>query len=325
MIEIKNLVKKFGSNKVLDNLTFSVKKGEVLGFLGPNGAGKTTTMKIITSFWLPTGGKVEIGGTDVSKNSIKTRSKIGYLPETVPLYDDMLVFEYLRFITEIRGLSKDVIRRASANGAHENVLNMKKRIKEVVKICGIREVMRKPISELSKGFKQRVGLAQAIMHNPDVLILDEPTTGLDPNQIKEIRDLIKKIGKEKTVIFSTHILSEVSATCDRVIIINRVKIVGEGSPDELVKKSGAREIIYVKIKGSKNDVLGKLKEMENVKEIKVKDKESDDVYGYEIEPKQGVDLREYLSMTVMRAGWSILEFNKKSVSLEDIFRELTKQ
>ena len=325
MIEIKNLVKKFGSNKVLDNLTFSVKKGEVLGFLGPNGAGKTTTMKIITSFWLPTGGKVEIGGTDVSKNSIKTRSKIGYLPETVPLYDDMLVFEYLRFITEIRGLSKDVIRRASANGAHENVLNMKKRIKEVVKICGIREVMRKPISELSKGFKQRVGLAQAIMHNPDVLILDEPTTGLDPNQIKEIRDLIKKIGKEKTVIFSTHILSEVSATCDRVIIINRGKIVGEGSPDELVKKSGAREIIYVKIKGSKNDVLGKLKEMENVKEIKVKDKESDDVYGYEIEPKQGVDLREYLSMTVMRAGWSILEFNKKSVSLEDIFRELTKQ
>ena len=309
MIEIKNLVKKFGTTKVLDNLTFSVKKGEVLGFLGPNGAGKTTTMKIITSFWRPSAGEVEVAGLNVKKDSLQTRAKIGYLPENVPLYDDMLVFEYLKFIAEIRGFNKDGI---------------KKRIKEVAGICGLKDIMRKPIDELSKGFRQRVGLAQAIMHNPDVLILDEPTTGLDPNQIIEIRNLIKKIGEEKTVIFSTHILSEVSATCDRVIIIDNGKIVGEGSPDELVRKAKAKEIIYVKIKGPKNEVLEKLEDMENVRAVKIKDKEADEVYGYEIEAREGVDLREYLSMTVMNAGWSILEFNKKRVSLEDVFRELTK-
>jgi ABC-2 type transport system ATP-binding protein len=309
MIEIKNLTKKFGSNVILDNINFSVKKGEILGFLGPNGAGKSTTMKIITSFWAPTGGSIEIDGQSVVDNSLATRKKIGYLPETVPLYDDMKVFEYLKFVAEIRGIEKDEI---------------KKSIKEAGEACGLSKVMRKPIEELSKGYRQRVGLAQAIIHNPDVLILDEPTTGLDPNQIKEIRDLIKKIGQEKTVIFSTHILGEVSAICDRVIIINNGKIVGEGSPDELVKKAGTREIIYVKIKGQKDEVLNKLSEMENVEKVEVKDKESEDVFGYEIEAKAGVDLREYLSMTVMGNNWSILEFNKKSVSLEDVFRELTK-
>jgi ABC-2 type transport system ATP-binding protein len=309
MIEIKNLTKRFGSNIVLDNITFSVRKGEVLGFLGPNGAGKTTTMKIITSFWTPTAGNVEVEGLDVINDSLKIRTKIGYLPETVPLYDDMRVYEYLRFTAEIRGLPKDGI---------------KKRIKEVVDICGLGKVIRQPIEELSKGYRQRVGLAQAIMHDPEILILDEPTTGLDPNQIAEIRNLIKELGKKKTVIFSTHILGEVSATCDRVIIINDGKIVGEGSPDELMAKASGQEIIYVKIKGPKEEVLNKLNDMENVLKAEVKDKEDEEIYGYEIEPKSGVDLREYLSMTVMKAGWSILEFSKKSVSLEDVFRELTK-
>jgi len=309
MIEIKNLTKKFGANITLDNVTLSVKKGEVLGFLGPNGAGKTTTMKIITSFWAPTSGTVKIDGLDVSKNSLATRKKIGYLPETVPLYDDMRAYEYLKFVAEVRGLAKEKI---------------KQRIKEVIQICGLSKVVRQPIEELSKGYRQRLGLAQAIMHDPEILILDEPTTGLDPNQIIEIRNLIKELGKEKTVIFSTHILGEVSATCDRVIIINNGKIVGEGTPNELAARAGGRELIYVKIKGPKNKILNKLQEMENVAKVKIKDKESDDVYGYEIEPKPGVDLREYLSMTVMNAGWSILEFSKKSVSLEDVFRELTK-
>ncbi len=309
MIEISNLTKKFGVNIALDNITLSVKKGEVLGFLGPNGAGKTTCMKIITSFWAPTSGKVEVDGLDVSKNSLEVRRKIGYLPETVPLYDDMRVYEYLKFVAEVRGLPKDGI---------------KTRIKEVVKICGLSKAIRQPIEELSKGFRQRVGLAQAIMHNPDILILDEPTTGLDPNQIAEIRNLIKELGKEKTVIFSTHILAEVSATCDRVIIIHNGKIAGEGTPEELAAKAGSREMIYVKIKGPKDEILNKLRDMENVAKAEIKDKESDDVYGYEIEPKSGVDLREYLSMTVMNSGWSILEFSKKSVSLEDVFRELTK-
>lgn len=309
MIEIKDLTKKFGENIVLDKINFSVQKGEVLGFLGPNGAGKTTTMKVITSFWLPTEGDVKIDGVSVIENSLKTRQKIGYLPENVPLYDDMLVYEYLKFIAEVRGLSKE---------------KTKKRIKEVSEICGLRKVIKRPIDELSKGFRQRVGLAQAIIHDPEVLILDEPTTGLDPNQIVEIRDLIKKIGKEKTVIFSTHILGEVSATCDRVIIINNGRIVGEGSPEELARKAGSKEIIYVKIKGPRDEVFGKIKDMDNVLKAKIRDKESDNIYGYEIEPKEGVDLREYLSMTVMQNEWSILEFNKKSVSLEDIFRELTK-
>lgn len=226
MIEIKNLTKKFGQNLVLDNLSFSVAKGEILGFLGPNGAGKTTTMKIITSFWSPTSGSILIDGLDTVGDSLATRIKIGYLPETVPLYDDMRVFEYLRFVAEIRGLAKDKIRP---------------RLKEVVATCGLTKVPRRPIDELSKGFRQRVGLAQAIMHEPNILILDEPTTGLDPNQIVEIRDLIKTIGREKTVIFSTHILSEVSATCDRVIIINNGKIVGQGSPVELEKQYGNLE------------------------------------------------------------------------------------
>lgn len=309
MIEIKNLTKKFGSTKILDDINFSVKKGEVLGLLGPNGAGKTTTMKIITSFWSPSSGSVLIDGISVSENSLETRKKIGYLPEMVPLYDDMKVYEYLKFVAEIRGIAKG---------------DVKKSIKEVVESCGLNKVLRKPIEELSKGYKQRVGLAQAIIHKPDILILDEPTTGLDPNQIVEIRDLIKKIGKEKTIIFSTHILSEVSATCDRVIIINEGKIVAEGSPAELAQKATKKELIYAKIKGRKEDVLNKLKEMENVVKVEVKDRESDDVYGYEIEPRSGVDLREYLSMTIMNSGWSILEFNKKSVSMEDVFRELTK-
>jgi ABC-2 type transport system ATP-binding protein len=309
MIEIKNLTKKIGQNTILDNISFSVNKGEVLGFLGPNGAGKSTTMKIITSFWSPTEGDVLIDNLSVAENSILTRKKIGYLPETVPLYEDMLVYEYLRFVAEVRGLSK---------------AEAKQRITEVADLCGIRKFLKRPIDELSKGYRQRVGLAQAIIHNPEVLILDEPTTGLDPNQIVEIRELIKKIGQEKTVIFSTHILSEVKATCDRVIIIKNGKIVAEGKPDELAKKAGGKEIIYVKIKGPKDLILQKLKELENVAKAEIKDKESEEIYGYEIEPSENIDLRENLSKLVMNNNWSILEFNKKEADMEDVFRELTK-
>lgn len=309
MIEIKNLTKKFGSIVILDNISFSVKRGEILGFLGPNGAGKTTTMKIITGFWKATDGEAMVDGLPVSSHSLETRRKIGYLPETVPLYEDMKVYEYLKFVAEARGIQSEKI---------------KARIKEVIESCGLAKVIKKPIEELSKGFRQRVGLAQAIIHEPDILILDEPTTGLDPNQIVEIRDLIKKIGKEKTVIFSTHILSEVSATCDRVIIINNGKIAGEGSPAELAQKAGGKEVIYVKIKGNKEEILHKLKNIANVLSVEAKDREADNIYGYEIEGEAGIDLREQLSMTVMNNGWSILEFNKKSVSLEDVFRELTR-
>ncbi len=309
MIEVKNLSKKFGSAKVLDDISFSVKQGEILGFLGPNGAGKSTTMKIITSFWAGSEGKVIIDGLDVAEDSLEIRKKIGYLPENVPLYDEMRVFEYLKFIAEIRGIDKS---------DHKNAIT------KASEACGLAKVLRKPIDELSKGFRQRVGLAQAIIHEPDILILDEPTTGLDPNQIAEIRDLIKKIGKEKTVIFSTHILSEVSATCDRIIIINEGKIVGEGRPDELTKKSAHKELIYIKIKADKEAALKKLRGLENIEKVEVKDKESSNIYGYNIEPKAGVDIREYLSIAITHQGWPILEYSRKKTSLEDVFRELTK-
>ncbi len=309
MIEIKGLTKKFGSSVVLDNISFEVQKGDILGFLGPNGAGKSTTMKIITSFWTPTKGNVLIDGTDVAENSILTRSKIGYLPENVPLYEDMRVYEYLKFVAEMRGISVDKI---------------KERIKQVVEDTGLKKMIRRPIEELSKGYRQRVGLAQAIIHNPEILILDEPTTGLDPNQIVEIRELIKKIGQEKTIIFSTHILSEVEATCNRAIIINNGKIVTEGHPSELLKKAGGKELIYVKIKGPRDKIENTIKEMLDVENVAMKDKETDEIHGFEITSKDGIDLREQLSNTVMKNDWSILEFSKKAASLEDVFRELTK-
>jgi ABC-2 type transport system ATP-binding protein len=252
---------------------------------------------------------VNVDEVNVVRDSLATRKKIGYLPENVPLYDDMKVYEYLRFVAEMRGLREE---------------DVKTRIKDVVKDCGLEKVIYKSIDELSKGYRQRVGLAQAIIHEPDILILDEPTTGLDPNQIVEIRELIKKIGQEKTVIFSTHILSEVSATCDRAVIINNGKIIAEGTPSELMNKAGGTEIIYAKIKGDKNSVMQKIKGLEGVDSVIEKDSEADNIWGYEIKQKGGVDVREKLSQLVMNSGWSIFEFSKKTVSLEDVFRELTK-
>jgi ABC-2 type transport system ATP-binding protein len=307
MIEIKNLTKKIGENQILNDISFTVKTGEILGFLGPNGAGKTSTMKIITSYWTPTSGTITLDGIDVGTDSIKTRAKIGYLPENVPLYEDMKVREYLKFVAEMRGLSGD---------------KLKARVSEVAAACGIAGVLEKPIDELSKGYRQRVGLAQAIMGNPDVLILDEPTTGLDPNQIMEIRELIKKIGREKTVIFSTHILGEVNAVCDRVIIINNGRIVGEGSPAELAKKAGNKEIIYLKTDGPKEKVLAALNKMIGIASVAAKDQGSDG-FGYEIE-STGADLRSTITQLVVANGWNILEISKSKANLEDAFRELTK-
>jgi ABC-2 type transport system ATP-binding protein len=246
-------------------------------------------------------------GFDTREQSMEVRRRVGYLPEHNPLYTDLYVKEYLAFVAGIYKLT-----------------NVAARVKEMVGLVGLDRELHKKIGQLSRGYRQRVGLAQALVHDPAVLILDEPTTGLDPNQIVEIRELIKRLGREKTVIFSTHILSEVSATCDRIIIINNGKIVGEGTPDELASKAGSKEVIYVKIKGPREAVLEKLRALENVAGVKEKDRESDEIFGYEIEPKEGVDLREQLSMMVMHNNWSILEFNRKTVSLEDVFRELTK-
>jgi len=309
MIVIENLKKNIGETEILHDITFTVKDGEILGFLGPNGAGKSTTMKILTGFWTPTAGKVTINGLDVQADALQIKQKIGYLPETVPLYDDMRVYEYLRWIAEVRGIEPN---------------NIITRIKTTAEACGLQKVIKKSIEELSKGFRQRVGLAQAIIHEPEILILDEPTTGLDPNQIVEIRNLIKHIGRDKTVIFSTHILSEVQATCDRVIIINNGNIVGQGTAQELTQQAGSREIIYVKIKGPREQVFTMLKNFPDIEDIIEKDRETDDIFGYEIKPVLGIDVREQLSKTVMRNNWSILEFNRKLMQMEDVFRELTK-
>ncbi len=308
MIEVKNLSKKFGDNLALDDISFEVKKGEILGFLGPNGAGKTTTMKILTSFWPADKGEVRIDNKDIKKDSLDTRKKIGYLPENVPLYEDMTVYEYLRFVAEVRGLKGEAV--------FEKVF-------QVVDSCGLAEVLHKLIEELSKGYRQRVGLAQAIVHDPEVLILDEPTTGLDPNQIVEIRDMIKRIGREKTIIFSTHILGEVSATCDRVVIINDGRIVGRGTPEDLAQTAGRSYKIYIKIKGYKEDVLKVLHQIPGIGKVSQVDQESERIYGYEIEPEGSEDIRERLSRTVFHKGWVIMELNRQNRSLEEVFRQLT--
>lgn len=307
MIEIKDLVKRFGQTTVLDRISFTVNKGEVLGFLGPNGAGKSTTMKIITSFWEPTSGSVKIDGLSVAEHSLATRQKIGYLPETVPLYEEMRVDEYLSFVGRMRRLPE---------------AKLAERLEAAASACGLAKVLDRPIEELSKGYRQRVGLAQAILHDPEILILDEPTTGLDPNQIVEIRDLIKRLGQEKTVIFSTHILSEVSATCDRVIIINEGRIAGEGTPAELIRKAGSEELVNLRVKGPKDQVVSKLEQVVGKDNVSVLEAKEDEV-ACQLKAKADVDHREAVFRAVVESGWSILEFSQQPRSLEDVFRALT--
>jgi len=235
MIEVKELSKNYNELKVLKKISFTIQKGEIVGFLGPNGAGKTTTMKIITGYTAPSSGSVKINGLEVSNNTLAVKKQIGYLPESVAVYDDMTVVEYLKFIADIRRTNVDAL-------------------KAVVKICGLEKMVRRPISQLSKGYRQRTCLAQALIHNPDILILDEPTSGLDPNQIAEIRNVIKKIGQEKTVVLSTHILQEVQATCDRVIIINEGQIVAQGTTQELERQAHGKQSVFVKMKGIKDKI-----------------------------------------------------------------------
>ncbi len=249
MIEVENISKSYGDTLAVDNISFSVEKGEVLGFLGPNGAGKTTVMKILTCFFPPDSGKASLFGYDISENPGEIKKLIGYLPENNPLYDDMGVYDYLNFIADIRGIEK---------------AKKQKRIAEMVDICGLNREIFKDIHELSKGNKQRVGLAQALMHSPEILLLDEPTSGLDPNQIVEIRNLIKEIGKQKTVVLCTHILPEVEAACNRTIIINEGRVVAQGTPEEIAQKTMGNIIVYTTLKGD----LSKLQEsLENIKGI----------------------------------------------------------
>lgn len=308
MIKIKNLTKRYGELKAVNDVTFDVHTGEILGFLGPNGAGKTTTVRIITCYMLPTSGWVEVDGLSVFENSLEVRKKIGYLPENAPLYSEMNVYDYLRFIMGLRGIPKDRFNSRTA---------------EMIDICGLEPVIHRNIGELSKGFRQRVGLAQAMVHDPEILILDEPTSGLDPNQIAEIRSLIKELGKEKTVILCTHILPEVEATCGRVLIINEGKIVADGSPKELQSSFQGREKIYLELKTQSTDVQAKLAILENIEKVEEIAANGNDLKKFNIECTQGVDLREKIFRLAVENTWVLLEMRKEQASLEDIFRQLT--
>src|SRR5690554_477013 len=257
---VKNVTKTYGAQKALDDLSFEVKTGEILGFLGPNGAGKTTTMKAITCYITPNKGDILLGGESVNKSPDKVKRKIGYLPENNPLYLDMPVIDYLNFIGKLQGVSND---------------NIEAQVKKMVKICGLDLEKHKKIGELSKGYRQRVGLAQALIHDPEVLILDEPTTGLDPNQIIEIRELIKEIGKEKTVILSSHILAEVEATCDRILIIHNGKIVAHGTAEELRRQAHGDELLLIGLGNTeRNEAFLALKALPTVSLVDFSDENS---------------------------------------------------
>ncbi|MDA3930319.1 MAG: ATP-binding cassette domain-containing protein [Prolixibacteraceae bacterium] len=305
-IQIENLTKSYGVQKAVDSLSFEVKTGEILGFLGPNGAGKSTTMKIITCYLAGDTGDVKVGGNSVSYNPEKVKKHIGYLPENNPLYLEMPVIDYLRFVAKLQGVKPQ---------------DEKERILEMINTCGLKGEQHKKIRELSKGYKQRVGLAGALIHDPDVLILDEPTTGLDPNQIIEIRELIKKIGKEKTVILSSHILAEVEATCDRIMIINKGKIVADGTSEQLRKQAQGNELLRVRIEGgSRNDVFKALQEQSTISFV---DFVSEEATLFEVQSKPEVYSAKAIFDLCVSNGWYITEMTPIETKLEDVFREVT--
>ena len=310
-ITVRNLTKVYGEQKAIDDLSFDVKTGEILGFLGPNGAGKTTTMKIITCYLPPTAGTVEVDGLNNADHSLEVRRKIGYLPEMNPLYFDMNVLEYLEYSARLHGLRGD---------------RMQHRITEMTHVCGLEDVRHKDIGELSKGYRQRVGLAQAMIHEPDVLIMDEPTSGLDPNQIVEIRNLIKQLGRAKTVVLSTHILSEVQATCNRVLIINEGKIVADGSPEQLQAEFRGAESVTLEIRTPSldpvNQILPKLRSIPGVTQASLASGNGGTAR-FELHADKGVDLREPTFRLAVGEGWVILELHRKTTSLEDVFHKLT--
>jgi len=311
MIQIQSLVKRFGVHEALKGLSFEVPKGQVVGFLGPNGAGKTTTMRILAGYSTPTSGTAKVGGIDVTQDTLATRKLIGYLPESNPLYEEMMVIDFLRFTAEVRGVA---------------LQDRTARIKRAVDRCGLGQVLGKDISQLSKGYRQRVGLAQAILHDPDLLILDEPTSGLDPNQIVEIRSLIKELGKEKTVILSTHILSEVQSTCSRVLIINDGRLVADDTPEQLqASEGGSVSVVLGSRKGDKLDaaaVKTALAAVPGVTGVDSTDGEGEGTLGFKLR-FGNEDPRRSLFEAAVKNDWVLLQVERVHVSLEETFRKLT--
>jgi len=303
-IIVKNLTKRYGPQRAVDNISFEVKTGEILGFLGPNGAGKTTTMKAITSYMSPSEGDITIGNYSVLTDQEQIKKTIGYLPEHNSLYQEMPVIDYLKYVAELQRIKPEKI---------------KERILEMVNICGLEGEKHKKISELSKGYRQRVGLAQALIHDPEVLILDEPTTGLDPNQIVEIRELIKKIGREKTVILSSHILAEVEATCDRILIINKGKIVANGTSEELRKAEKGNEIVKITIEDA--DINEAVKALQELPTVEMVDTTGGDFI--EVQSRTGKSSKRDIFKLCVDKGWVLTQITPIETKLEDVFRELT--
>ncbi len=307
MIEVQNLTKRYGPTLAVSDVSFAVEKGGVLGFLGPNGAGKTTTMRVITGYLPPTEGTVRVAGFDVVEEPLEAKRRTGYLPETPPVYPDMRVDEYLAFVARIKGLPRREIKR---------------RLDEIVEKCSIGEVRRRQIGKLSKGYRQRVGLAQALIHNPEVLVLDEPTAGLDPKQIIETRELIKNLAGQHTVILSTHILPEAAKTCQRVVVINEGKVVAVGAPEELTRRLLGYGSVLLTVEGPAAEVLDKLQRVGGVNWVEPRESSERQVT-YEIHSEKGRDVRPELARAVVESQWNLLELKTSGLSLEDIFLKLT--
>ena len=310
MIHIQGLTKYYGNLCAVDHIDLEVRKGEIMGLLGPNGAGKTTTMRMLTGFLRPTSGTIRVKEYDIAEQSLEIKKLMGYLPESAPLYHEMLTFDYLNYVADIRDLDKS--RKIS-------------RIDLLADLCGINDVMHKPIGELSRGYKQRVGLAHAMMNDPEILVLDEPTSGLDPNQIIEIRGIIRQIGKEKTIILSTHILSEAEATCDRVVIIDRGKIVTDSDMETLKQSAGEENIINITLRNAEfEQVKEELKLVGGIIGIKRMD-EDNEALRLSITCESSTDIREEIYLRIKQTGWILLELHQEARTLERVFRELTRE
>jgi ABC-2 type transport system ATP-binding protein len=310
VIEVQHLTKRYGRFTAVEDVSFRVERGEILGFLGPNGAGKTTTMRILTGYMPATEGKAIVGGFDVFDQPIEAKQRTGYLPETPPLYPDMTVLEYLTFVSKIKGVP---------------AADRKQRISTVMDRTRVSDMANRLCSRLSKGYRQRVGLAQALIHNPDVLILDEPTAGLDPKQIIETRQLIKELAGDHTIILSTHILPEVSQTCQRVVIINKGKVVAVDTPDNLTARLRGSETMYIQVDTvgtSAPDVAAALARMAGVTRVVEADRR-DGITGFEVESESGRDVRRDLARAIVNNGWGLLELRPTRMSLEEIFLSLT--
>jgi ABC-2 type transport system ATP-binding protein len=307
VIEVQHLTKRYGRVTAVDDVSFRVERGEILGFLGPNGAGKTTTMRILTGYMPATDGRAIVAGFDVFEQPVEAKRRTGYLPETPPLYPDMTVKEYLEFVAKIKGVPS---------------LGRADRIRQIMTRTRILDMAGRLCSNLSKGYRQRVGLAQSIIHNPDVLILDEPTAGLDPKQIIETRELIKELAGDHTIILSTHILPEVSQTCQRVVIINKGRVVAVDTPDNLISRLQGSETLYVQIDPVGADPTGVLNHVAGVMRVVEADRKNG-LVGYEVESEHGHDVRRDLARTVVASGWGLLELRPTRMSLEEIFLSLT--